>query len=240
MARTVQLSELRTDVITQLDLNYTPSSLTHITDTQLDRWISQSAAIFLGKTKKLGYLEETTSEHAIASGDKLVTLPTAFFSVLKVAAIIDGVDYNLYPATLDEATPYSLNSGADTATVPEALPRYRIRGGSVSSSLELVPPATSAFGLEVTYVRTADVLSDDADTVDGIHGWEQWIVWDVCIKGAAKTEQDDSVFARERDRIELAMNESKPRDRGPKRMRTLYDEHDAYGFPYRRGPWGWR
>lgn len=82
--------------------------------------------------------------------------------------------------------------------------RYRLNG----NSLWLQPLPSGGQSLQVWYVPRLVALVADADTVDGVSGWEEYIVADVCIKAMVKEESDPSGFAAQKaalaQRIEAA------------------------------------
>lgn len=41
----------------------------------------------------------------------------------------------------------------------------------------------------------------DTDTVDGVSGWEEYIIVDTCIKAMAKEESDPSVFIAQKNAL---------------------------------------
>lgn len=69
--------------------------------------------------------------------------------------------------------------------------------------------------LRLLYVPRATVLAADADIVDGVNGWEEYIVVDACIKALAKEESDTSSFvARKAALLERLNGEITNRDAG--------------------------
>jgi hypothetical protein len=69
--------------------------------------------------------------------------------------------------------------------------RYRLSG----DNLMLVPQTQGGQTVRIWYVPRPSQLVLLTDIVDGIAGWEEYIVADVCIKMLAKEESDVSVFA---------------------------------------------
>ena len=69
--------------------------------------------------------------------------------------------------------------------------------------------------LRVFYVPRAIVLTNDSDSVDGVNGWEDYIVVDACIKALAKEESDVSVFmAQKQELMRRIEGEAENRDAG--------------------------
>lgn len=56
--------------------------------------------------------------------------------------------------------------------------------------------------MRLLYVPRATIPLVNTDTVDGVNGWEEFIVIDACIKALAKEESDVSVFIARREKME--------------------------------------
>ena len=72
--------------------------------------------------------------------------------------------------------------------------RYRLNGNNIY----IAPIPTGGQTLRIWYVPRPNQLIADTDIVDGVAGWEEYIVTDVAIKALAKTEEDVSVFAMQK------------------------------------------
>lgn len=69
--------------------------------------------------------------------------------------------------------------------------RYRVNG----NYLMLVPIASANTTIRLWYIPRPNELINDTDIVDGVSGWEEYIIADVCIKALTKSEDDVTVFA---------------------------------------------
>jgi hypothetical protein len=69
---------------------------------------------------------------------------------------------------------------------------YQVWGNNIS----FIPSPQSVFTVSLNYVPTAPVLAGNAQ-LDGINGWEEWIVLDVAIKALVKDGQLDIIPALE-------------------------------------------
>jgi hypothetical protein len=82
--------------------------------------------------------------------------------------------------------------------------RYRLDG----NFLHLVPIASAGQTVRLWYAPRPNILMADTDTVDGVSGWEEYIVVDACIKALTKKESDTSTFQAQKmaliSRIESA------------------------------------
>lgn len=78
--------------------------------------------------------------------------------------------------------------------------------GFMVAFLSVYPPTRTDRFLAYQYVPTFDRTKfvDEPSTtpIDGIDGWEEWVVLDVAIAILTKEESDAAVLERERDRVE--------------------------------------
>lgn len=75
--------------------------------------------------------------------------------------------------------------------------RYRI----VGSNLELVPQPTSNQQIQLWYVPKPTVLLADSDILDGISGWDEYVIVDTAIKAMQKEESDCSVLLLQKEAL---------------------------------------
>lgn len=116
--------------------------------------------------------------------------------------------------------------------------RYRLMG----NYLWIVPIASSGQTIRIWYNQRPDQLITSTDTVDGVSGWEEYIVADVCIKALAKTEEDITVFAGQKmallKRIEEAAenrNVGEPEVVSDSRIRNFGWSDDSGGYGWSGG-----
>lgn len=89
--------------------------------------------------------------------------------------------------------------------------RYRQAG----SNLWLTPLPVSGQTVQLWYAPRLTPVVQDTDTVDGVNGWEEYIVADAIIKALAKEETDVSVFmAQKQALLERIESEAANRDAG--------------------------
>jgi hypothetical protein len=82
--------------------------------------------------------------------------------------------------------------------------RYRLWG----TNLQIVPITSSGQTIRIWYSPRPNQLIFDTDTVDAISGYEEYIVADVCIKALAKTEEDVTVFAAQKQMLMKRIEEA--------------------------------
>lgn len=75
--------------------------------------------------------------------------------------------------------------------------RYRVNGGQIW----FTPRASSGQSIRIWYVPRFTALVEEQDIVDGVNGWEEYIVIDACIKALAKEESDVSIYMAQKGAI---------------------------------------
>tara|TARA_R110002126_G_scaffold197951_1_gene345655 strand:- start:486 stop:1115 length:630 start_codon:yes stop_codon:yes gene_type:complete len=156
-----------------------------ISDSELNGYINSSYAELydiLVTTFADYYI--TNSELTISSGND-IPVPSDFYK-------LRGVDYQL--STNEWINLYKFNferrnsKNRDTIRTYRGEPtrQYRLLGSNIT--IEPEDQATGTY--RVWYVPNYTKLSDDTDTVDGVNGWEEYIVIDAAIKMALKEESD--------------------------------------------------
>lgn len=89
--------------------------------------------------------------------------------------------------------------------------RYRVNG----NNLMIVPIPQSGQTIQIWYVPRQGLLTMDGSIVDGVSGWEEYIIADVCIKAWNKQESDPSVFLAQKQALLKRIEEaSENRDAG--------------------------
>lgn len=88
--------------------------------------------------------------------------------------------------------------------------RYRVNG----NNLMIVPIGQAGQTVRIWYVPRQRLLINDGSIVDGVSGWEEYIIVDACIKAWNKQESDTSVFMAQKQallkRIEEAAENRDP------------------------------
>jgi hypothetical protein len=75
--------------------------------------------------------------------------------------------------------------------------RYRLTG----TQLQIVPIASAGQTIRIWYIPRPNTLMQDTDLVDGISGWEEYIIIDAAIKALQKEESDIQVLALQKAAI---------------------------------------
>lgn len=86
--------------------------------------------------------------------------------------------------------------------------------------------------IRMDYIPFSPTLSLDADTFDGINGWEEHAIASACADVKAKREEDISPYLRRKDQLAARIAKMAPRDAGnPQRVsRKKRRDVDIYYF----------
>ena len=177
------LANLRTYVRQQADME----NSTFISDTELTRYINQSAAELHGLLALVYEDYHLTSATFTLTSANTYTLPSAFFK-------LRGLDYS---------------HGGDWVTVPrfsfESRNRYqdRYQRGELEdwrayrvqgSTVYVLPEDGYAGTYRIWYVTNYTQMTTDSDTVSDLMGWDEYVVVDAAIKCLQKEESDASLL----------------------------------------------
>jgi hypothetical protein len=171
---------------------------TFITDAEWNGYINASAKELYGiLVQKYGddYFASLPPYTFVTDGTSdFYPLPSDFFKLLGV-----DLQYNNSPNGFVTLKPYMMpernNYGVpNMQTVYGRLTnlRYRIMGNRCC----FIPRAAPAQTIRLFYVPRVTELVLDTDVLDGVSGWEEYVIADVCIKVLQKEESDTAVFER--------------------------------------------
>jgi hypothetical protein len=89
--------------------------------------------------------------------------------------------------------------------------RYHLQGGSI----RFVPVPSTTQTLKLWYVPAQTPMTDTADTLDGVNGWEEYVVIDAAMKALIKEESDVSALMAQKEAIKRRIESmSQNRDAG--------------------------
>jgi hypothetical protein len=198
MALNVTLLDLRTQVRDRADMKYS----TFCTDDEIDTYINSAYAelydMLVESTEDYYVISDTIACDGIADN---FALPDNFYKLNAVDYTLSG---NLQPMEkfmFEDRNKYVYNTN---------IIRYRIVGNKI-----FFKPLPAAQTITIWYTPAITPLAVDADEVDGVNGWEDWIVAAAAMQCLVKEESDVSVLMAElsgmKDRIKaMARN----RDQG--------------------------
>jgi hypothetical protein len=162
-------------------------------------------------------------------------LPTDFFKLLGVDLQLSGTTgwVTIWRFNFGERNQYSL-PGIQTF-LGRTNVRYRLRGNNILLS----PMPVSGLTFRLWYAPRFTPLVNDADSFDGINGWEEWVINDVAEKMLIKEETDASgVRALKAQQEARLVSVTQNRDAGsPATVVDVYRANDRGGSGY--GPDGY-
>lgn len=178
MSRNVTLLQLRTDIATQADI---VGGTARYPAATLNRFINQSIQRFREKLSAEGaqhYL--TNASGTLAAGAVspfpfgVIDLSLANPSVVRVygldITLTSGVQTALSHTPFQSRTDWG---GPIVTGEPRAWSNFNTR------KLAIMPAPSQSYPYNAWYLPALADLALDADTWDGVAGWEEFIVWDV-------------------------------------------------------------
>jgi len=133
----------------------------------------------------------------IATSTDYYTLPADFYKLRGVDASLDGSTYYYTLMPFDFLNRNRNNDNLIAADYSATDRKYRIVGSRI-----YVTPADNAPGsYRIWYVPSATVLTSDSSTLDGINGWEEYVVVDAARKCLDKEESDTRALVVEKEAL---------------------------------------
>ena len=202
MASNITLLDLRNACKDRADMQ----NSNFITDDEWNRYIN-SAAKELYEILILKGLQYTTTTDTISLNgtDDTYDLPSNFFKLV-------GVDHNINNETypMEEYTFQNRNLYNQQNT--QRYLRYRL----VGEDMIRFNPKPNAQEITIWYDPVLATLSDDTDTLNGVNGWEEYVIVRSALWAKVKEESETGDLKQDiaflRDRIETA---AENRDLGP-------------------------
>jgi hypothetical protein len=220
MARTVALSDLRNRVRRIADVRSTARWTNGMIDDLINEAVTELTDLLIRANPSYGV---TSSMFGITSGTKSYALPGALYKLNGVDILDDDGNWK----TLERFTWGDRNWNEDGVNTPADL-KYTVMGDNIV--FHASPNWTRANGAKLWYVPIIAKLVGDLDTIDGVNGYDKYVVYKVAIEVMVADEQDitqlSSLLAMQVDRIVKA---AKNRDlENPPKIRM------TQGFLHRR------
>lgn len=187
MAGPVTLAQLRTRVRQRADMENSQ----FVTDAELATFINASADflydILVGAFEDR-YVAEAEGNTSSLTADGDLAIPANMHRLRGVDMETGGYWHELQRFEWRERNSLRNLRGLS----PEGT-RYALRGDTI----RLLPAPPAGLPLVVSYVPTRTPLALDTDTIDGVSGWEEWVVVDAARKCLMKEESDTTALERE-------------------------------------------
>ncbi len=159
---------------------------TFVTDAELTERINVAYKELYGLLVRNSLQRSETTYTVTANGAASYALPANFLGLIGVYRSV-GEDFVPLERFDDKFKPGSRTGDAS---------KYRV----VGSNLVLYPKPSSGT-YDVVYIPVPGDMAADADTMDGVLGWEEFVVLDAAIYVLEKEESDTSKLEFKRDRI---------------------------------------
>lgn len=134
--------------------------------------------------------------YTTGQNQQLYPLPNNFYKLLLVEVALNPQDPNSYVTirqfNFRQKNLYNYPNQYTMYGITNI--RYRLMG----NNLMIVPQTQGGQTLRIWFVPRPNQLINLTDLVDGIAGWEEYVVADLCIKMLAKEESDVSIFAEQK------------------------------------------
>jgi hypothetical protein len=226
MPRVFTVGQLATRIRERADM----VNSTFIDASELRGYISASHAELYDVLVKSGLSFFEATDAITSDGGATYPLPSDYYGTI-------GVDYKQDASrwvSLPELMPQERNRFQELGT-GQAL-AFRV----VGASLVLYPNPPAGQEYRHIYVPCAIDLTNDTQTVDGVNGWEEYIVWDCAAKCLAKEESSTQTAERNRQRV-LERIEEAAENRAlshPRRVVDTYEGRNTRGGDWwPRGAW---
>lgn len=178
MSRLVALSQLRSDITSQADIVGATGRYPNAT---INRFINQSIQRFREKLSSEGATHFLVNSAGTIAAGAVSPFP---FGVIDLTALSPsvvrtyGVDMTLVSGVVTSLSHSPFQSRADfggpiVTGEPRAWAHYQTR------KLAIMPAPDHSYSYNVWYLPVLPDLVADADTYDGVAGWEDFLVWDV-------------------------------------------------------------
>lgn len=209
MARTRSLSNLLSDVRKRADIERMTD---RHPDSDLTRYINESIQALREIVSRAGHEYYLTSTTGTVSSET-IALPSDFVRMHALFITVSGYEYQLEPYEQREDPFY--RDDPITPWNPGYPASFRVYG----SSIHVLPVPTTSYPYRLLYVPTWTDLSGGTDEFDGVAGWEDWVVLDVCCRCILPRDEDPNgsygMLSAERARVEQRIL-----DTAPKRQRV--------------------
>lgn len=205
---TVTLLQLRNQARQRADME----NSTFIADSELNAYINSSYAeltdILVGVFEDYNLKSGAIS---VVSGTDTYPLPADFYKLRGVDLVIDanGNSVTLKPFSFNERNAYLFTPTWNVVGLSYL--RYHMQGNNI----RFVPIPNSTQSIKLWYIPAITQLSADGDTLDGVNGFEEYIIIDAAIKMLIKEESDTTALMMQKEALRKRVESMAPnRDAG--------------------------
>lgn len=166
-----------------------------ISTTEWNAYISDSATELYDLLIAAGaFYKLSTYNVTVIPGTDTYSLPSDFYKVAGVDLVLDstGNAVSLKPFQFADRNSYLFTPTWNVVGLNYL--RYLIIGDSI----KFVPIPSQSQTVKIWYAPTMTALSLDTDTLDGINGWEEYVIIDAAIKALIKEESDIAALAMQK------------------------------------------
>ncbi len=183
MARSRTLGDMRSDVRLRADL----VGNQFVTDSEINEYLNQALAEFYDRLVGARGQEYYATEQVITTtGTEAYALPATHYETLYVELEDSGARVRLGSYSFHERARL-LGTSAPNPGRPVA---FRIIAGNIT----FLPAPTAGYTIRHWYAPASPRLTLDADTWDGVDGWEEYAIWRA-VAYCQQKEQLDVSFA---------------------------------------------
>lgn len=227
MARTITVGQLEADVRSRADVENDP----HKSPVEIRRWLSAGYSQLYDILVNSGLAYFESKQTIVTVGSGTTALPADYFGTLRIDFIFSAE--LIWP--VKEINPRAIHRVRRTNA--QRAYYYRITG----SNITWYPTPPSGQTYEHLYIPAAADLTLDVDgstVVDGINGWEEYVVLYAAMQACNKEDGNYTKFERQIAKIEQKI-ESMSLNRTIASATSLIEEED-YDDYYDRDPANWR
>ena len=236
---------LRSALVTDCRQRANMESSQFCTDVEIQRYIDQACKDLYDKlidARGENYYMLTAPLTTTASVSYL-PLPAAFYNLLFVRMQVQGSW-----VTLDTFDRIDLDAMKNaTGSAPSFPIRYRLETDQPSAAngflglanLVLMPAPAAVYSVEVDYIPSyAGNLNAGDVALDGINGWEEYVIWKVVATMLAKQDADNSNALRMMGLESVRIEKLRDRRNAGRPARVIDTRRDFLGTGQMR-PWWW-
>lgn len=210
----VSLTTLRSRVRTRADM----VNSTFVSDAEVTQFINDAAQeLHELIVQNFGddYFSPQVHSFTTVAGTEAYNLPTspAFFKLLGISLQIDGAWRPIRKFAFSAREFYREDTGGR--------PRYRLE----QSTFRLLPAPAGVYSGKLWYVPKLTLLVNGADELEGVHGWEEFVVVSAAIGCVLKEEGDiSSLQLAKQEQVQRIQRASARRDPGAPHQVVDVDE----------------